>query len=193
MDLVERGEILRTLRKRFLEAVSGGQVVLVAGEAGAWWACPRPACCGRSRRAVNRCGGVPATRFNSRTPLRRCSTPARHAGARFAARLGVHPASEALSRRRRDADVRGLSRGARSSTREHPFGPTTRELQVLQLLCGGPRNAEIALHLSRSVRTVDHPLAAVSAKLGVDSRLAAIQAAQRAGLAVQSERLPGAK
>jgi DNA-binding NarL/FixJ family response regulator len=61
---------------------------------------------------------------------------------------------------------------------------------VLQLLCDGLRNAEIARHLSRSVRTVDHHLAAVFAKLGVDSRVAAIQAAQRAGLAAQSGQPP---
>jgi DNA-binding NarL/FixJ family response regulator len=82
--------------------------------------------------------------------------------------------------------VRGVVRGARASTREHAHGLTTRELQVLRLLCDGLRNAEIATRLSRSVRTVDHHLAAIFAKLGVASRIAAIQAAQRAGLAAQS-------
>ena len=82
--------------------------------------------------------------------------------------------------------MRGIARGARPSTRERPYGLTTRELQVLQLLCMGLRNAEIAQWLSRSVRTVDHHLAAVFIKLGVDSRVAAIQVAQRAGLATQS-------
>ena len=97
-------------------------------------------------------------------------------------RLGAQPACEALRRRLREAGVRGLARGTRPSTRGHPHGLTTRELQVLTLLCSGLRNAEIAQRLSRSVRTVDHHLAAVFAKLGVDSRVAAIQAAQRAGL-----------
>jgi DNA-binding CsgD family transcriptional regulator/tetratricopeptide (TPR) repeat protein len=104
-------------------------------------------------------------------------------------RLGARPAAEALRQRLVDAGVRG----PRSSTREHPFGLTTRELQILRLLCDGLRNAEIAARLSRSVRTVDHHLAAVFAKLGVDSRLAAIQAAQRAGLAPQSGQSPAAK
>ena len=36
------------------------------------------------------------------------------------------------------------------------------------------------------MRTVDHHLAAVFVKLGVDSRVAAIQAAQRAGLTALS-------
>ena len=101
-------------------------------------------------------------------------------------RLGAMPACEALRRRLRDAGVRGLarglSRGPRPSSRAHPHGLTTRELQVLTLLCSGLRYAQIAQRLSRSVRTVDHHLAAVFAKLGVDSRVAAIQAAQRAGL-----------
>ena len=67
---------------------------------------------------------------------------------------------------------------------------------MLQLLCDGLRNAAIAQRLSRSVRTVDHHLAAVFAKLGVDSRVAAIQAAQRAGLVAlpaQSGQAPSAK
>jgi DNA-binding CsgD family transcriptional regulator len=97
-------------------------------------------------------------------------------------RLGARPAAEALRRRLRSAGVRGVARGARASTRAHPHGLTARELQVLELLCAGLRNAEIAQRLSRSVRTVDHHVAAVFAKLGVDSRLAAVQAAQRAGL-----------
>ncbi len=101
-------------------------------------------------------------------------------------RLGARPATEALRQRLHQAGVRGVARGPRNATREHPFGLTTRELQVLQLLCSGLRNAEIAQRLSRSVRTVDHHLAAVFAKLGVDSRVAAIQAAQHAGLATPS-------
>jgi len=111
-------------------------------------------------------------------------------------RLGARPAAEVARRRLQDAGVRGLPRGPRSATRGHPFGLTTRELQVLHLLCSGLRNAEIAARLHRSVRTVDHHLAAVFAKLGVDSRVAAIQAAQRAGLgspATQSGQSPAPK
>ena len=108
-------------------------------------------------------------------------------------RLGARPAAEALRQGLHQAGVRGVARGPRHATREHLFGLTTRELQVLQLLCDGLRNADIAQRLSRSVRTVDHHLAAVFAKLGVDSRVAAIQAAQRAGLAPQSGQAPTPK
>jgi DNA-binding CsgD family transcriptional regulator len=108
--------------------------------------------------------------------------------------LGARPAAEAVRRRLGAAGVRDLpprARGPRASTRGHAFGLTTRELEVLQLLCDGLRNAEIAARLHRSVRTVDHHLASVFAKLGVDSRLAAMHAAQRAGLGAQFGQAPG--
>jgi DNA-binding CsgD family transcriptional regulator len=96
--------------------------------------------------------------------------------------IGARPAAQELRRHLREQGLRGIARGAHAATRSRPFGLTGREMQVLELLCRGLRNAEIAARLSRSVRTVDHHLAAVFAKLGVDSRFAAIQAAQRAGI-----------
>lgn len=96
-------------------------------------------------------------------------------------RIGAAPAAEALRRRLRDAGERGLARGARPSTRGHPAGLTRAEQQVLALMAEGLRNADIAARLHRSVRTVDHHVAAVLAKLAVDSRLAAVQHAQRQG------------
>jgi DNA-binding CsgD family transcriptional regulator/tetratricopeptide (TPR) repeat protein len=105
-------------------------------------------------------------------------------------RLGARPAAEQLRRRLRASGIRGVARGARRSTRERPHGLTTRELQVLTLLCEGLRNAAIAERLSRSVRTVDHHVASVFTKLGVESRVAAIQAAQRVGLVPQSGQAP---
>ncbi|GMV57036.1 MAG: hypothetical protein AMXMBFR72_01570 [Betaproteobacteria bacterium] len=96
--------------------------------------------------------------------------------------LGARPAVEQLRRRLRAAGVRGVPRGARATTRENPYGLTRREVEVLRLLCTGLRNAEIARRLSRSVRTVDHHVAALIAKLGVATRVEAIQRAQRSGL-----------
>jgi DNA-binding CsgD family transcriptional regulator len=100
-------------------------------------------------------------------------------------RLGARQAAETLRERLRRAGTRGVprpARGPRATTLNRAFGLTTREQQVLELLCTGLRNAEIADRLHRSVRTVDHHLAAVFAKLGVDSRLAAVRAATGAGL-----------
>ena len=57
----------------------------------------------------------------------------------------------------------------------------SRLMALLALMTQDLRNADIAARLHRSVRTVDHHVAAVLAKLGLDSRLAAVQRAQREG------------
>lgn len=100
-------------------------------------------------------------------------------------RLGACPAANLLRKRLHSAGVQGIARGARPSTLAHAHGLTTREQEVLTLLCQGLRNGEIAERLNRSVRTVDHHVASVFAKLGVNSRLGAIRAAQREGLSIQ--------
>jgi DNA-binding CsgD family transcriptional regulator/tetratricopeptide (TPR) repeat protein len=97
--------------------------------------------------------------------------------------LGAKPAAEALRKRLRAAGVRGLPRGARASTQTNPHQLTQRELEVLRLLCEGLKNSEIAERLCRSVRTVDHHVGAVFAKLGVASRSEAVAAALQSGLA----------
>ena len=95
--------------------------------------------------------------------------------------LGASPAADALRRRLREAGVRGVARGARESTRRHPCGLTGAEMKVLALMAEGLRNADIAARLHRSVRTVDHHVAGVLAKLGVDSRQAAVRRAEQEG------------
>jgi DNA-binding CsgD family transcriptional regulator len=95
--------------------------------------------------------------------------------------LGAHPAADALRRRLREAGVRGVARGVRVATRRNPAGLTTAEMAVLELMCRGLRNAEIAARLHRSVRTVDHHVAAILAKLGVESRQEAVRRAEREG------------
>lgn len=100
--------------------------------------------------------------------------------------LGARPAAEALKRRWRSEGRRGLPRGMRASTQTNPHQLTTREIEVLLLLCEGLRNADIAQRLYRSVRTVDHHLASVFAKLGVTSRTEAVAAAMRNGILAQS-------
>ena len=95
--------------------------------------------------------------------------------------LGARPAAEALRRQLREAGVRGVARGARASTRSHPLGLTAAEVQVLRHLAAGLRNAQIAEQVHRSVRTVDHHVASVLAKLGAGSRQDAVKLAERHG------------
>ncbi|HEY2266374.1 MAG TPA: helix-turn-helix transcriptional regulator, partial [Streptosporangiaceae bacterium] len=54
------------------------------------------------------------------------------------------------------------------------------EHEVLDLICAEHTNAEIAAKLFLSVKTVDHHVSAVLAKLGVPTRAAARRVAQSA-------------
>jgi DNA-binding NarL/FixJ family response regulator len=70
--------------------------------------------------------------------------------------------------------MRRLGRKAPAgATRHNPAGLTERQVQVLRLLGQGCTNAEIADRLVVSTRTVDSHVAAMLAKLGVTTRLAA--------------------
>ena len=79
----------------------------------------------------------------------------------------------------------GRLRGPRQATRDNPAGLAAREMQVLLLVAEGCSNGEIADRLSRSLRTVDHHLAAILAKLDAASRTEAVAAARRLGILPQ--------
>ena len=102
-------------------------------------------------------------------------------------RLGARLDAERMRRQLHAAGVRGLPRGQRASTQANPHELTSREIEVLRLLCEGLKNSQIAARLSRSVRTVDHHLAAVFAKLGVATRTEAVAAAQAAGIGTEKK------
>ena len=78
--------------------------------------------------------------------------------------------------------VRSVPAGPRRATRAHPLGLTRREREVLELICTGSSNAEIAARLVISTKTVDHHVSAVLAKLGTPTRAAASAEAVRRGL-----------
>ena len=96
--------------------------------------------------------------------------------------LGAAATARVARQRMRDIGARSIPTGARAATRAHPLGLTRREHEVLDLICTGRTNAEIAAALVISAKTVDHHVSAVLAKLGAPSRGAAAAAAQRLGL-----------
>jgi DNA-binding CsgD family transcriptional regulator/tetratricopeptide (TPR) repeat protein len=99
--------------------------------------------------------------------------------------LGARPAAAMVAHRLRRRGVRGLSRGPRPATRENPAGLTVRELEVLELLADGLRNAQIAERLVVSQKTVDHHASAILRKLEVRTRGEAAARARALGLVTQ--------
>jgi DNA-binding NarL/FixJ family response regulator len=91
--------------------------------------------------------------------------------------LGAAPAAQIGRRRLRNLGVVRVPRGPTPTTRANPAGLTERQLDVLDLVAEGLTNGEIAERLVVSVRTVDHHVSAVLAKLGVTTRR---EAARRA-------------
>src|SRR5690606_27639256 len=70
-----------------------------------------------------------------------------------------------------EADLPKPRRGPYAAARRHPLGLTRRELEVLGLISRGMGNREIAGRLNRSLRTVEHHVAAVLGKLGAANRM----------------------
>lgn len=96
--------------------------------------------------------------------------------------LDARPLAGRVRLAMRNAGLGAVPRGPVAATRANPAGLTRRELQVLQLLAGNLRNQDIAASLSRSVRTVDHHVESLFAKLEVTSRGAAVARARALGL-----------
>ena len=95
----------------------------------------------------------------------------------LARRLGADPLARLATQRLRELGAR-VPRGPYGPARANRAGLTARQLEVLRLVVDGRTNAEIADELVVSLRTAEHHVAAVLAKLGASTRR---DAAQRAG------------
>jgi DNA-binding CsgD family transcriptional regulator len=91
--------------------------------------------------------------------------------------LDALPMAAAVARCLHAEGARDLPRGPRASTARNPARLTRRELEVLDLIAGGMRNAEIAERLVLSPKTVENHVSAILKKLRVGTRAAAAEKA----------------
>jgi DNA-binding CsgD family transcriptional regulator len=101
---------------------------------------------------------------------------------RIAHELGARPLAARLRAELVASGVRDVPRGPRPTTRENPFGLTSRQLEVLRLLGEGRTNAEIGDRLFISARTAEKHVAAVRSKIGASDRDEAVRLSRDAGL-----------
>ena len=96
--------------------------------------------------------------------------------------LGARATAAVVTRRLRALGARDIPRGPRPTTRGNPAELTARELEILQLLGEGLRNATIAERLFLSERTVENHVSAILRKLSARSRAEAVADARRLGI-----------
>ena len=101
--------------------------------------------------------------------------------------LGASAPAQIARKQMRLLGIQSIPTGARSATRTHPLGLTRREREVLDLICRGQSNAEIAAGLYISARTVGHHVSAILAKLDAPTRSVAASQAARLGLVTAAE------
>jgi DNA-binding NarL/FixJ family response regulator len=94
--------------------------------------------------------------------------------------LAAAATASIIRRTMRQLGIRSIPAGHQAATREHPHGLTRREAEILDLICTGRTNAEIAARLVISAE-LDHHVSAILAKLGVRTRQAAAMLASSSG------------
>ncbi len=105
--------------------------------------------------------------------------------------LGARPMARLTARRLREMGVRAVPRGPRPSTRAHPVGLTSRELEIISLIAQGLTNSEIAARCFVSAKTVDHHVSSILSKLSVRRRVDVAREAMRLGILQGPPRVAG--
>ncbi len=97
-------------------------------------------------------------------------------------RLGADAVAARARRELRSRGITAVPTRRRSTTLVNPAGLTDRQLDVLRLLDGGATNTELAEQLYLSVKTVEHHVSEILAKLGVTKRRDAVKRARELGI-----------
>jgi DNA-binding CsgD family transcriptional regulator len=101
-------------------------------------------------------------------------------------RLGADAVAAKVRRDLRSQGMSVVPARRRSATLANPAGLTARQVDVLRLLDDGLTNVELAERLYLSVKTVDHHVSAILAKLEVNKRRDAVRKARGLGILVDS-------
>jgi DNA-binding CsgD family transcriptional regulator len=101
-------------------------------------------------------------------------------------RLGADAVAAKVRRDLRAGGQSVVPARKRSATLANPAGLTARQVDVLRLLDDGLTNAELADRLFLSVKTVDHHVSAILAKLEVNKRRDAVRRARQLGILTNS-------
>ena len=101
-------------------------------------------------------------------------------------RLGADAVAAKVRRDLRSQGMSVVPARRRSATLANPAGLTARQVEVLRLLDDGLTNSELAERLYLSVKTVDHHVSAILAKLEVNKRRDAVRKARELGLLADS-------
>jgi DNA-binding CsgD family transcriptional regulator len=97
-------------------------------------------------------------------------------------RVGAAAVAAKVRRDLRSSGMTIVPARRRSATLANPAGLTTRQIDVLRLIDEGLSNPELAERLYLSVRTVDHHVAAILAKLDVAGRRDAVRRGRELGI-----------
>ena len=101
-------------------------------------------------------------------------------------RLGADAVAAKVRRDLRAGGQSVVPARRRAATLANPAGLTARQVDVLRLLDDGLTNAELADRLFLSVKTVDHHVSAILAKLEVNKRRDAVRRARQLGILTNS-------